>query len=69
MNSSIENGKYKIGCCMGSFNIENIKRYRWLKAQAELCEKSVLGIPNEWIMARLFGDGRPYYAEVENSFG
>ncbi len=68
MNSSIENRKYKIGYCMGIFNVENIEMYGWLKEQAELCDKFILGIPDEWIMARLFGDVRPYNAEVEKQF-
>ncbi|MBD5548895.1 MAG: LicD family protein [Lachnospiraceae bacterium] len=63
MDSGMENGKYKIGYCMGVFSAEHIEMYGWLKKQAKLCDKFILGIPDEWVRARIFGDTRPYNAE------
>lgn len=57
--------KYKLGYCMGVLSAEDKDKYVWLKESISSCEKFVLGIPNEWIMARLFGESRSYHAERE----
>ncbi len=54
--------KYQLGYCgtLGSFF--NKTTYLRLKACAEECGKFVIGIPDEYVMARLFGDST-YCAE------
>ncbi len=48
--------KYKLGYCgiLGDFFDKDV--YLRMRACAEKCERFVLGIPDEYIMARLFGD-------------
>lgn len=55
--------KYKIGYCMSMIDYGRLKEYRWLEEAAGQCERFVLGIPDEWVMARFAGDGYPYCAE------
>lgn len=64
----LENQKYKLGYCMCILNQERKDKYNWLREKVALCEKFVLGIPDEWVMARLFGDKRKYNAEKEKQF-
>ncbi len=53
------------GYCMGVFSPEQKDKYFWLKEMVSVCEEFVLGIPDEWIMARLYGDRKKYDAQKE----
>lgn len=68
MDANTVNKQYKLGYCMCVVNAEQKDRYKWLEEKASLCEKFVLGIPDEWVMARLFGDKKKYNVEKEKQF-
>lgn len=55
--------KYKLGYCMSMVEYGRLKEYRWLEEAAGQCERFVLGIPDEWVMARFAGNGYAYCAE------
>ena len=55
-----DSNKYKLGFCMAA--VGDPGQYDWLKEAASNCERFVLGIPDDWIMARIYGDARPYSA-------
>lgn len=55
--------KYKLGYCMSMVDYGRLNEYKWLEEAAGQCERFVLGIPDEWVMARFAGDGYPYCAE------
>ena len=56
--------RYKSGYCMLTPYTWDQNAFGWLKELTEKCEKFILGIPDEWVMARLYGDGLPYDAEA-----
>ncbi len=55
-------GQYKLGYCSVLGDFFNRDVYLSMRACARECERFVLGIPDEYVMARLFGDS-PYCAE------
>lgn len=57
-----EQKKYKTGYCMAVVNGDNPDVYSWLRQCVEQCERFILGIPDEWVMARLYGDRVSYQA-------
>lgn len=60
--------KYKCGYCMLITNQIDLSEYDWLRERVAECEQFVLGIPNEWVIARLYGDGKQYNAEEIRQF-
>ena len=44
-------------------NQMDLEVYGWLRERIAECEHFVLGIPNEWVIARLYGDSKQYNAE------
>lgn len=55
--------KYHIGYCMAVVIGDDGKNDSWLCKIAAQCDKMMLGIPNEWIVARIFGDNLEYCAQ------
>lgn len=55
--------KYKLGYCGIIGDFFDKAAYLRLKECSELCSRFVIGIPDEYVMARLYGDGRQYSAE------
>lgn len=51
---------YKKGYCMLTPYTVEPHHFLWLKKFVEQCEEFILGIPEEWTMARIFGDGFVY---------
>ncbi len=60
--------KYKCGYCMLITNQMDLEVYGWLRERIAECEHFVLGIPNEWVIARLYGDSKQYNAEGIRQF-
>ncbi len=63
MNSEIVNKEYALGYCMAALDHAKVTTYDWLDKADAQCEELVLGIPDEWVMARIFGDSRVYNAQ------
>lgn len=59
--------KYKKGYCGAIVGVKDIKAENWLKELTLQCEEFVLGIPDEWVYARLFGN-KEYSAEKTKKF-
>lgn len=59
--------KYNKGYCAAVVGCKDIHSENWLKELAVQCEEFVLGIPDEWIFARLFGN-KEYSAEKTKKF-
>lgn len=53
--------KYKLGYCMAT--VDDINQIEWLRNLSVDCDRFVLGIPDDWTVARLYGDVKPYSAE------
>ena len=69
MEANMAGKRYKLGYCMCCIlDIEQKNSYEWLKEKAALCEKFVLGIPDEWVVARLYGDTKSYSAVETRQF-
>lgn len=60
--------EYKFGYLAGIFDNKDLEQYGWLYDISKQCEKFVLGIPDEWIFARLYGDSKQYSAQEEKQF-
>ena len=56
MEMNLEHKKYKLGYAMVVINEPNLECFEWLKTALEKCDRFVLGIPDEWVTARIFGD-------------
>ena len=59
---------YKLGYAMCIFEGEDLQRYAWLETLSKKCERFVLGIPDEAIIARIYGDKKKYSAEERKNF-
>lgn len=59
--------KYRLGYLAGVFDSKDIGQYEWLHKISKYCDDFVLGIPDEWIVARLYGD-RPYSSQEMQKF-
>lgn len=57
-----EQKRCKLGYCMAVVDMNNPQSYEWLGQYVEQCEQFILGIPDEWVMARLYGDRIAYNA-------
>lgn len=66
-NSKTEK-KYRCGYCMVIPNQMDLGGYGWLRESIAECEQFVLGIPNAWVIARLYGDSKQYDAEKIKQF-
>ena len=61
--------KYKLGYCNAIIYSYSPETLSWLKNIASCCEKFILGIPSNYVMARLYGEGRNgYTAETVKAF-
>ncbi|SCY08880.1 Phosphorylcholine metabolism protein LicD [Lachnospiraceae bacterium XBB2008] len=47
---------FSLGYCMSVILSRNLGDYEWMHAISDECEKFILGIPDEWVIARLYGD-------------
>lgn len=54
--------KYRLGYLAGVFDNKDVGQYKWLNKITKYCDNFVLGIPDEWIVARLYGD-KPYSSQ------
>lgn len=60
--------KWKIGYCVANVEEMNPLHFRWMKDVALQCERFILGIPNNEIMMKLFGNREDYNAEFVKEF-
>lgn len=60
--------EYGTGYLAGLFEKKDLGEYEWIRQIVGQCEKMVLGIPDEWIVARIYGDSKPYSAEETKNF-
>lgn len=58
----------RIGYCAIATNEKNLDQFNWLKELASSCEQFVLGIANDYAMARLYNDGIVYSAMEMQQF-
>lgn len=59
---------YKLGYLMNVCDGNDWNTYEWLHLLSQQCEKFVLGIPDEWVIARLYGDRKKYSAKERQEF-
>lgn len=59
--------RYSKGFCR-AFVENDINQYAWLKELSDSCEEFILGIPDDWVTARLYGDGKVYSAEAAREY-
>ncbi len=63
MEIASEHKKYKSGYCMVATTVQDLESFGWLQQCVAQCEEFTLGIPDEWTIARLYGDRVEYHAE------
>ncbi len=63
-----ENKEFSLGYCMAVLDHAKLSTYDWLNEASARCERLVLGIPDEWVMARIFGDKKKYNAQEMKKF-
>ena len=63
----MEEKRYKKGYCAAVVGCNDSNAEKWLKNLTLQCEEFVLGIPDEWIFARLYGN-KVYSAEKTRKF-
>lgn len=60
--------QYKRGFCLLMTNQLELSSYEWIRFAIEKCETFVLGIPDEWTVARLYGNALQYSVETVKQF-
>lgn len=60
--------KWKIGYCAAIVEASDFRNYGWLKDIANQCERFILGIPNQLIVKKLFGEDCTYDPQIVKDY-